>query len=526
MALRSFLGWLEKENITLHDGLEIVENQDAGIFVRSICDEFIPLAQTVASIPKSSILSVRTCALAEHISFVPYGHGATLSLALALYSEMLRGSESAWHPYLQSLPPTTVPIARLWCDPHAFPDDADAREAARWIHGTEIQRELQDEDGSPLVDEIRAFYKSDVQPLLDSAGLSASLHGFLHAYSLVCSRAFLVDAYHGLSMVPVADAFNHTHENHVQMASDFHVCPVCGALHECPHDKDEFSPSPALDTPLARPQSSTDVDTVDMVTVRPVPPHSEVFNTYGAALGNASLLARYGFALDAANDTDVVTFGWPGSGILVDSDEDMVAFRMVHREALRATRDVIRGSALLFAPHEDEREARWLMVNGDGQVSLGLFIWAVWSALMEGPQTGMEGLPDPDLNVALLQLLPRAAKALRQIEAAREEEGDVHELEIADDLACQLLEGAAEALASLCRTRASGMGKKGYRGAGTVVLTKLLDNLPAEQPKTKLALEYLLAERALLEACAVGWEDIRDQLSGDSMGGDESDMEP
>ena len=63
----------------------------------------------------------------------------------------LRGPESAWHLYLQSLPSTTVPIARLWCDPHAFPDDADACEAARWIHGTEIQRELQDEDGSPLV---------------------------------------------------------------------------------------------------------------------------------------------------------------------------------------------------------------------------------------------------------------------------------------------------------------------------------------------------------------------------------------
>ncbi|KAI0326642.1 SET domain-containing protein [Cubamyces sp. BRFM 1775] len=488
----------------------------------------------VASIPKSSILSVRTCALAEHISFVPHGHGATLSLALALYSEILRGPESAWHLYLQSLPPATVPIARLWGDPHAFPDDTDAREAARWIHGTEIQRELQDEDGCPLVDEIRAFYKSDVQPLLDSAGLSASLQGFLRAYSLVCSRAFLVDAYHGLSMVPVADAFNHTHENHVQMASDFHVCPICGSLHECPHDRDDNLPPPSLDTPPARTQNSTDSDTVDMVTVRPIPPHSEVFNTYGADLGNASLLARYGFALDAASDTDIVTFGWSGSGILVDSDEDMVAFRVVHREALRATRDIIRGSTLLFAPHEDERETRWLMINSDGQVSLGLFIWAVWSALMEGPQTGMEGLPDPDLSVALLQLLPRAAKALRQIEAAREEEGDVHELEIADDLvrtawtltrACQLLEGAAEALASLCRTRASGMGKKGYRGASAAILTKLLDNLPAVQSKTKLALEYLLAERALLEACAVGWEDIRDQLSGESIGGDESDME-
>lgn len=33
-----------------------------------------------------------------------------------------------------------------------------------------------------------------------------SLPGFCHAYSLVSSRAFLADAYHGLAMVPVADA--------------------------------------------------------------------------------------------------------------------------------------------------------------------------------------------------------------------------------------------------------------------------------------------------------------------------------
>ena len=34
-----------------------------------------------------------------------------------------------------------------------------------------------------------------------------SLCGFYRSFSLVSSRAFLVDAYHGLSMVPIADAF-------------------------------------------------------------------------------------------------------------------------------------------------------------------------------------------------------------------------------------------------------------------------------------------------------------------------------
>ena len=55
-------------------------------------------------------------------------------------------------------------------------------------------------------DEINRFYHSEVHPLLTSVKFQPTLIGFLHAYSLVCSRAFLVDAYHGLSMVPVADA--------------------------------------------------------------------------------------------------------------------------------------------------------------------------------------------------------------------------------------------------------------------------------------------------------------------------------
>jgi hypothetical protein len=60
------------------------------------------------------------------------------------------------------------------------------------------------------------------------------VEGFLRAYSFMSSRAFVVDAYHGLSMVPIADAlvffrllvpnnfskqcafctFNHVNENH------------------------------------------------------------------------------------------------------------------------------------------------------------------------------------------------------------------------------------------------------------------------------------------------------------------------
>lgn len=46
------------------------------------------MAQTVATIPKAAVLSVRVCAFADAIPIIPYGHGARLALSLALYGEL------------------------------------------------------------------------------------------------------------------------------------------------------------------------------------------------------------------------------------------------------------------------------------------------------------------------------------------------------------------------------------------------------------------------------------------------------
>ncbi len=35
-----------------------------------------------------------------------------------------------------------------------------------------------------------------------------------------------------------------------------------------------------------------------------------------------------------------------------------------------------------------------------------------------------------------------------------------------------------------------------------------MQNLPEDREKTRLAVEYLLSERAILGACAAGWEDM------------------
>ena len=63
-------------------------------------------------------------------------------------------------------------------------------------------------------DEIRQYYSTVVIPALSSPHFTSrcplppaiSFSGFLHAYSLISSRSFLVDAYHSLAMVPIADA--------------------------------------------------------------------------------------------------------------------------------------------------------------------------------------------------------------------------------------------------------------------------------------------------------------------------------
>ena len=53
----------------------------------SLCTNLF-LGIAVVYIPKTAVLSVKSCFFSQHISSVPYGHGAHLSLALALYGEL------------------------------------------------------------------------------------------------------------------------------------------------------------------------------------------------------------------------------------------------------------------------------------------------------------------------------------------------------------------------------------------------------------------------------------------------------
>ena len=111
----------------------------------------------------------------------------------------------------------------------------DGTEALAWLRGTEVEKQLRGSEdvttsllassslsdvvlcgailrpNEPLCvlqDELQGYYSTTVIPLLAGNDHQIpALSGFYHAYSLVSSRAFWVDAYHCLAMVPIADAY-------------------------------------------------------------------------------------------------------------------------------------------------------------------------------------------------------------------------------------------------------------------------------------------------------------------------------
>ncbi|KAJ3055302.1 hypothetical protein HK097_010959, partial [Rhizophlyctis rosea] len=139
---------------------------------------------------------------------------------------------------------------------------------------------------------------------------------FLRAASLVSSRAFEVDSYHGNCMVPLADIFNHkTNAEHVHFETNGDVCESCGSEGPCDCDDDSNSESESDDQTSPPPPSTSsssfqdvptlidptakkgynppnpDDDCLDMTVVRPCNKGSEVYNTYGEH-GNGWLLGR------------------------------------------------------------------------------------------------------------------------------------------------------------------------------------------------------------------------------------------
>ncbi|KZT13317.1 SET domain-containing protein [Laetiporus sulphureus 93-53] len=614
--LSTLLAWCSSNGISIQPSISLLDVPDAGITVRSYED--IPLHTIVASIPKSAILSVRSSVLAHSIPPAPYGHSARLALALALYAEILTGPTSRFYGYLQSLPARTVPIALLWgsadahldTDSRSEPISEDSREAKEWINGTEVEKEFFGDDDGELMGEIRTYFETVVRTLLSDANVTFA--DFLRAYSLVSSRAFLVDAYHGLAMVPIADAFNHSNENQVHLESDFDVCPTCGSLAECIHDRENISssvpsnlspsaipiaaPSPSNLTRTVPIRTSPSVefapDTVDMVTTRPIPAHTEVFNTYGTYLGSAALLAQYGFALEGG-EGDGVGWNWEELVTGQGEDEEMQAeFPML--EDKKAMETMFRrlvgvwrqsrwalgvdDSSLVYVPAMDSeiepesgaaRRRRLedadhmevdglreespeqvhlsssdhhpgpslilsgsrslLRVNSDAQISVQLWLYVALRtilAVLASSTVSVDGeeddrvaritlagdVPDPRSGdwLAMVRFLGEVVALQAGVEkviSEPEREGvPGDEMRNAGVAVRLIMSRMARLIAALCRAKKARIGR--YPEMSTAQLGEILDSLPEDRPKTRMAITHVLTERMVLESCEAAWKDL------------------
>ncbi|KAG1781041.1 hypothetical protein EV702DRAFT_690450 [Suillus placidus] len=130
-SVKIFLTWCNDNGIQIDPRIQVLESRNhqeladrtesscssssrgRGISVYSL-EDLIDRSCSLVRISKTAILSTKSCFLSQDITSAPYGHAAHLALALALYGEILRGQDSKWFGYLQSLPREIVDIAIFW----------------------------------------------------------------------------------------------------------------------------------------------------------------------------------------------------------------------------------------------------------------------------------------------------------------------------------------------------------------------------------------------------------------------------
>ncbi|GAA5873040.1 hypothetical protein JCM3774_000321 [Rhodotorula dairenensis] len=361
--------WLLQHGVSVDQRLALVRRSDSSAAVDALSD-ILP-GTTLARIPKSACLSHRTSSLSlppERLDEL----SPAIRLTLHVAHEIRLGTESLWAEYLSACPPaSSIPAALLW-------DRDEDADALAWLRGTLVEREVRKLGYDKRWLEL--FHTRYAGDLYAAAGVSLPpLPVFLHACTLVASRAFQIDTYHGLALVPLADLFNHSDSPHVHLASDHWVCSVCGALDVCPHDSQPGDATEPLEDPPAKRQERA-ADTCDMVSERYVAARHEVFNTYGP-LSNAQLLASYGFVLEA-NEFDCLLF-----------DDSLVCEATGHdgstqkglRDRLLATEQWLRdargvGMAAHFAAHPlitDARLSDALCIDADGRLDSRFFLLLV-----------------------------------------------------------------------------------------------------------------------------------------------------
>ncbi|XP_043715402.1 N-lysine methyltransferase setd6-like isoform X2 [Telopea speciosissima] len=288
--LRAFKRWMRSQGIECSNTLEIIDDGcEQGFSVKALCG--LAEGDLVATIPKSACLTIQTSAAREIIEDA--GLAGLLGLAVALMYEKSLGEVSAWAGYLQLLPDSE-------CAPLVWTLD----EVDSLLNGTELHKTVK-EDKTLFYED----WKECILPLIVNGPIKLNpncfgVEQYFAVRSLIASRSFEIDDYHGVGMVPVADLDNDVEDDGVGSCSN--------KLSTEDHHFIENTSSSALSGKYSlndshveySPNSEDDPMALEMIVVKAIEAGAEVFNTYGS-LGNAALLHRYGFT-EPDNPFDIV----------------------------------------------------------------------------------------------------------------------------------------------------------------------------------------------------------------------------
>eukprot|EP00002_Diphylleia_rotans_P024565 TRINITY_DN4859_c1_g1_i4.p1 TRINITY_DN4859_c1_g1~~TRINITY_DN4859_c1_g1_i4.p1 ORF type:complete len:457 (-),score=80.27 TRINITY_DN4859_c1_g1_i4:107-1477(-) len=226
----------------------------------------------VCRIPKSCVLSRRNSSVAAILERESLWKCKRSSLIVAALHERSLKEKSKWHGYFQILS-EYEDLPALWTGP----DKA-------LLEGTEFAAQIE-EDAEKIVSK----YQRLVIPLLDKYPdifdrSFITLERFVQMSTLVASRAFQVDQYHGDSFVPLADMFNHISNESVHIEGDSQSS-VKATKKRKVRSSDDASNGHT---------SGRDEEYLDMILVRSVMKDEQIFNTFGQ-LDNYHLAYQYGF---------------------------------------------------------------------------------------------------------------------------------------------------------------------------------------------------------------------------------------
>ena len=244
-----------------------------------LASENLRVGDVVAKIPKDAVLSVRTTAIADIIEEEELR--GILGLGLAILYEKSLGDKSPWFEYLQCIPEyEQLPL---------FYD----KNSLEYLQNTDVGRCV-NSDAQNLIEDYETYIwpllESDKYPQLEIRFITQE--NWFKVASLISSRAFQVDSYHGEALCPLGDLFNHK--------TDFENVHCEGNDEEDNEWEDEQDTEQVDDDseiPVAvsvSNSSNASVDFLEFVVVRSCKKGDEVFNTYGEH-PNSSLLRLYGF---------------------------------------------------------------------------------------------------------------------------------------------------------------------------------------------------------------------------------------